>query len=222
MSEKSEYIQQKLKVLPELPGVYQFLDKEGNIIYVGKAKKLNKRVASYFVKKHDSGKTRILVSKIADINHIVVETETDALLLENNLIKKYQPRYNVLLKDDGSLALTDYGVEKNLLIDIGCLDEDEIYCTPYYVSPERVTGNCCTQASDIYSLGIIFYEMLTGEKPFDSTSLVDLMKMHILSPVPTLPSNLASYQVFLEKLLAKCPDHRFADINAVLTSLQRI
>ncbi len=102
MLKKQEHIQQKIKVLPELPGVYQFLDKEGNIIYVGKAKKLNKRVASYFVKNHDSGKTRILVSKIADINHIVVETETDALLLENNLIKKYQPRYNVLLKDDKS------------------------------------------------------------------------------------------------------------------------
>ncbi|MCF6242572.1 MAG: excinuclease ABC subunit UvrC [Bacteroidales bacterium] len=102
MNKKSDYIRQKLKVLPELPGVYQFLDKAGNIIYVGKAKKLNKRVASYFIKQHDSGKTRILVSKVADIHHIVVETETDALLLENNLIKKYQPRYNVLLKDDKS------------------------------------------------------------------------------------------------------------------------
>ncbi len=102
MSKKSEYIQQKLKVLPAQPGVYQFLDKEGNVIYVGKAKKINKRVASYFVKNHESGKTRLLISKIADIRHIVVETETDALLLENNLIKKYQPRYNVLLKDDKS------------------------------------------------------------------------------------------------------------------------
>ena len=102
MALKSDKIQQKLKVLPDKPGVYQFLDKEGKVIYVGKAKKLNKRVASYFSKNHEYGKTRILVSKIADIRHIVVETETDALLLENNLIKKYQPRYNVLLKDDKS------------------------------------------------------------------------------------------------------------------------
>ncbi|WP_194767292.1 excinuclease ABC subunit UvrC [Tamlana sp. I1] len=92
----------QLKTLPSQPGVYQYYDKEGTIIYVGKAKNLKKRVTSYFTKNHDSGKTRVLVRKIADIKHIVVDTETDALLLENNLIKKYQPRYNVLLKDDKS------------------------------------------------------------------------------------------------------------------------
>ncbi|KAB1069820.1 excinuclease ABC subunit UvrC [Tamlana haliotis] len=92
----------QLKTLPNQPGVYQYYDKEGKIIYVGKAKNLKKRVSSYFNKTHDSGKTRVLVSKIVDIKHIVVDTETDALLLENNLIKKYQPRYNVLLKDDKS------------------------------------------------------------------------------------------------------------------------
>ncbi|WNH13792.1 excinuclease ABC subunit UvrC [Thalassobellus suaedae] len=92
----------QLKTLPNQPGVYQYYDKEGTIIYVGKAKNLKKRVSSYFTKTHDNGKTRVLVKKIADIKHIVVDTETDALLLENNLIKKYQPRYNVMLKDDKS------------------------------------------------------------------------------------------------------------------------
>ncbi|XLS28931.1 excinuclease ABC subunit UvrC [Flavobacteriaceae bacterium M23B6Z8] len=92
----------KLQTLPESPGVYQFYDKEDHILYVGKAKNLKKRVSSYFQKNHDSGKTRVLVKKIARINHIVVPSETDALLLENNLIKKYKPRYNVLLKDDKS------------------------------------------------------------------------------------------------------------------------
>ena len=92
----------QLKTLPNQPGVYQYYDKEGVIIYVGKAKNLKKRVSSYFTKKHEYGKTKVLVKKIADIKHIVVDTETDALLLENNLIKKYQPRYNVLLKDDKS------------------------------------------------------------------------------------------------------------------------
>ncbi len=92
----------KLKTIPESAGVYQYLDKEGTIIYVGKAKNLKKRVSSYFTKNHDSGKTRVLVKRIADIKFIVVETETDALLLENNLIKKHKPRYNVLLKDDKS------------------------------------------------------------------------------------------------------------------------
>ena len=92
----------QIKTLPESPGVYQYFDKNQVIIYVGKAKNLKKRVSSYFTKNHDSGKTRVLVKKIESIKHIVVHTETDALLLENNLIKKYKPRYNVLLKDDKS------------------------------------------------------------------------------------------------------------------------
>lgn len=90
----------KLKVLPNKAGVYQYYDKSGTIIYVGKAKDLKKRVASYFNKKLDSGKTRVLVRQIEDIKYIVVDTELDALLLENNLIKKYQPKYNIQLKDD--------------------------------------------------------------------------------------------------------------------------
>tara|TARA_R110002073_G_scaffold40547_6_gene115431 strand:- start:94381 stop:96174 length:1794 start_codon:yes stop_codon:yes gene_type:complete len=95
-----EALEIQLKTLPNQPGVYQYFDKDNIILYVGKAKNLKKRVASYFTKNHEYGKTKVLVKKIASIKHIVVETETDALLLENNLIKKYQPRYNVLLKDD--------------------------------------------------------------------------------------------------------------------------
>lgn len=90
-----------IKTLPNKPGIYQYYDKDGKILYVGKAKELKKRVASYFNKEASvSGKIRVLVNKIAEIRHVVVDTELDALLLENNLIKKYQPRYNVLLKDD--------------------------------------------------------------------------------------------------------------------------
>jgi excinuclease ABC subunit C len=92
----------QLTSLPTSPGVYQFYDLEGTILYVGKAKNLKKRVSSYFTKNHEYGKTRVLVKKIETIKHIVVPTESDALLLENNLIKKYRPRYNVLLKDDKS------------------------------------------------------------------------------------------------------------------------
>lgn len=95
-------VELSLRSLPEMPGVYQFYDKNRKILYVGKAKDLKKRVSSYFTKAHVNGKTRVLVKKIAHIEHIVVNTEADALLLENNLIKKYQPRYNVLLKDDKS------------------------------------------------------------------------------------------------------------------------
>lgn len=97
---KEDYLKSLIEVLPHKPGVYQYFDTSGKILYVGKAKNLRKRVASYFNKNHDHGKTTILVRKIADIKHIVVDCEEDALLLENNLIKKYQPRYNVLLKDD--------------------------------------------------------------------------------------------------------------------------
>lgn len=86
--------------LPEKPGIYQYFDKHGKIIYIGKAKNLKKRVSSYFTKKHEYGKLLYLVHSIVDIKYIVVSTELDALLLENNLIKKYQPRYNVALKDD--------------------------------------------------------------------------------------------------------------------------
>ncbi len=90
----------QVQLLPHSPGVYQYYDKEGKLLYVGKAKNLKKRVSSYFTKIHENAKTRVLVKKIDSIQHIVVATETDALLLENNLIKKHQPRYNVLLKDD--------------------------------------------------------------------------------------------------------------------------
>ncbi len=92
----------QLSTLPDGPGVYQFYDSDGKILYVGKAKNLKKRVSSYFTKNHEYGKTRVMAKKIALIKHIVVPTESDALLLENNLIKEYLPRYNVLLKDDKS------------------------------------------------------------------------------------------------------------------------
>ncbi|MGB2760729.1 MAG: GIY-YIG nuclease family protein, partial [Maribacter stanieri] len=92
----------QLSALPTGPGVYQFYDSNDSILYVGKAKNLKKRVSSYFNKNHEYGKTRVLVKKIRAIKHIVVPTESDALLLENNLIKELRPRYNVLLKDDKS------------------------------------------------------------------------------------------------------------------------
>jgi excinuclease ABC subunit C len=96
----SSSLELQIQTLPDKPGVYQYYDKEGKILYVGKAKNLKKRVSSYFNKVHDTAKTNVLVKKIVTIKHIVVPTETDALLLENNLIKKLQPRYNVLLRDD--------------------------------------------------------------------------------------------------------------------------
>ncbi|MGE5428982.1 MAG: excinuclease ABC subunit UvrC [Methylococcaceae bacterium] len=96
----AEYLKSLVAVLPDQPGIYQYFDQTGKIIYVGKAKNLKKRVSQYFQKNLHNRKTELLVRSITDIKHMVVETEQDALLLENNLIKKYQPRYNIRLKDD--------------------------------------------------------------------------------------------------------------------------
>ena len=101
LKDDKQRLSNTLKILPECPGVYQYFDEEGTVIYVGKAKVLKRRVSQYF-DKDISGKTKVLVSKIADVKTIVVNSEVDALLLENNLIKKYQPRYNIRLKDDKS------------------------------------------------------------------------------------------------------------------------
>ena len=96
----NEHIQLILRSLPEKPGVYRFYDDKGVVIYVGKAKRLKRRVSSYFNKDHDSAKVRMLVTKIRDIETVVVDSEWDALLLENSMIKQFKPRYNILLKDD--------------------------------------------------------------------------------------------------------------------------
>ncbi len=100
LSDFPENIQTTIRVIPDSPGIYQYYDVEKKLLYIGKAKNLKKRVSSYFNKEHDSNRLRIMVSKIRDIHYIVVKTELDALLLENNLIKKHQPRYNINLRDD--------------------------------------------------------------------------------------------------------------------------
>lgn len=97
---KSEYLREKIAILPDTPGVYTYYDAEGTVIYVGKAKNLKRRVSSYFNRTHDSLRTNLLVRAIADMSYIVVPTEQDALNLEASMIKEHQPRYNVLLKDD--------------------------------------------------------------------------------------------------------------------------
>src|SRR5829696_4870917 len=96
----SEYLKNIIKTLPDAPGVYQYFDAGNTLLYVGKAKNLKKRVSSYFMKEHDSSRLRMLVNKIADIKTVKVNTELDALLLENNLIKNLKPRYNINLRDD--------------------------------------------------------------------------------------------------------------------------
>ncbi|HYG52026.1 MAG TPA: GIY-YIG nuclease family protein, partial [Flavobacteriales bacterium] len=100
MSNFSEHIRERLVSLPDSPGIYRYYDESGAVLYIGKAKNLKKRVSSYFTKSHDSARLTMLVRKIHDIQYIVVRTEFDALILENNLIKEYRPKYNINLKDD--------------------------------------------------------------------------------------------------------------------------
>lgn len=99
---KSSRLKEKIAILPDTPGVYMYYDAEGTVIYVGKAKNLKRRVSSYFNRTHESLRTNLLVRAIADMSYVVVPTEQDALNLKNSMIKEYQPRYNVLLKDDKS------------------------------------------------------------------------------------------------------------------------
>ncbi len=110
---------------------------------------------------------------------------------------------NIMLRDDGSLALNDYGTATSLLVKAGFMTEEEIYCTPSYVSPERALDRPSGVTSDIYSLGIIFYELLMGDKPFHGSSSMELMMQHVLAPIPTFPAEYADYQSLLDKMLAK-------------------
>ena len=102
---KNKNISIQLQVLPETPGVYQFYNQKNEVLYIGKAKNIKKRVNSYFTKNHDNNRTKLLVKNIFSVKHVVVEAETDALLVHNNLRNEYTPRYNVLLKDATTSSL---------------------------------------------------------------------------------------------------------------------
>ena len=148
----SDYLKGIVLNLPESPGVYQYLNTEGTIIYVGKAKNLKRRVSSYFNREHEPGKTRVLVSKIADIRYIVVNTEEDALLLENNLIKKYKPRYNVLLKDDKNLTPVPSAYRTNTFHAYS--RHEESYATALRTMVRTATYRPCMRCSTLSSIYI--------------------------------------------------------------------
>ena len=131
---------------------------------------------------------------------------------KSGLIHRNLKIANILMRDDGSLALTDYGVSNRILLDSGYLLEQELYCSPHYVSPEQISGDACTKASDIYSLGVIFYELLTGGKPYSAQESYALMMHHVMAPVPLLPPELSQFQDLINKMMAKNPDDRFSSV----------
>ena len=155
----SKTIDIRLKTLPDTPGVYQFFDIKGKVIYIGKAKNISKRVRSYFHNKHAQKRTDVLVKKIHDIKHIIVNTETDALLLENNLIKKYQPKYNVLLKDDKSYPWICIKNERfpRIISTRRFIDDGSEYFGPY--SSVKVVSTIINLIKSIYPIRLENYNL---------------------------------------------------------------
>lgn len=126
---------------------------------------------------------------------------------------------NVMFRDNNEVVLVDCGIETEWLIGTGFIEPGEVYCTPNYVSPEGAGGEPCDVPGEIYSLGVIFYELLTGHKPYVAGSMIELMKMHALAPIPELQGEAAIYQKALNKLLAKHPDDRYISVDDLLDDL---
>ncbi|MDJ0760395.1 MAG: serine/threonine-protein kinase [Woeseiaceae bacterium] len=118
---------------------------------------------------------------------------------------------NVMLRDDGSVALIDFGLAKRMRLKLALTDSGEIFGTPYYMSPEQGHGNDIDERSDIYSLGVIFYEMLTGHKPYESDSAMGIIYKHAQAPVPLLPTRFARYQMVINMMMAKKPHDRISN-----------
>jgi serine/threonine protein kinase len=129
---------------------------------------------------------------------------------------------NVMLRDDGSIALIDFGLAKRMRLEQEMTDSGEIFGTPYYMSPEQGHADDVDARSDIYSLGVLFYEMLSGEKPFRAANAMGIIYKHSHAPIPVLPSRLERHQYLLDRLLAKSPDDRVQSADEVVEWLQRI
>ncbi|PIE00542.1 MAG: hypothetical protein CSA79_03570 [Thiothrix nivea] len=141
------------------------------------------------------------------------------ILHEADLLHRDLKSSNILMREDDSPALLDLGIETHLLVESGFLRENEIYGTPFYISPERIIGEPATVQSDLYALGILFYEILMGEKPVQGRDLGEILYGHLFNPLPQLPEKFAVYQPLLSKLLLKSPESRLNSAREVLAML---
>lgn len=129
---------------------------------------------------------------------------------------------NIIIRADNQPVLLDFGLDGQLLREAGALGESEIYGTPYYVSPELIMGDPLDHQADLYALGILFYEMLTGQKPYQGGSLDLILRKHMLAPIPKLPDSLVLFQPLLQKLMAKIPESRFPSAQQMLQALDEV
>lgn len=146
-------------------------------------------------------------------------TEALGIIHALGLLHRDLKASNIVMRADTTPVLLDYGIESGVMLSSGFLQEDQIYCTPFYVSPERVIGEPATVQSDLYALGILLYEMLVGEKPYTGSNLGEVLQKQLFDPLPQLPENLTAYQPLLNTLLAKLPEQRPASVEAVLAWL---
>lgn len=144
------------------------------------------------------------------------------IIHEAGLLHRDLKSSNILMREDDSPALLDLGIETHLLVESGFLREDEIYGTPFYISPERIIGEPASVQSDLYSLGILFYEILSGEKPVQGQSLGEILQGHMFGPLPQLPEKFANYQPLLSKLLLKSPESRLNSARDALIMLDEL
>jgi serine/threonine protein kinase len=129
---------------------------------------------------------------------------------------------NLMLREEGVLVLTDFGVAKRLDGSAGQTLHGEILGTPYYLSPEQAQGDAVTTRTDLYSLGVIFYEMLTGRRPYAGGTILEILSQHVSAPVPRLPAQLADYQTLVDGMLAKRIEDRFESADAVLAEIDAV
>ncbi|OGA02751.1 MAG: hypothetical protein A3H35_14290 [Betaproteobacteria bacterium RIFCSPLOWO2_02_FULL_62_17] len=129
---------------------------------------------------------------------------------------------NIMVRDDGTMAIADFGIAKKLQDAAEQTRHGELFGTPYYLAPELIEGQPASERSDLYSLGVIFYEMLTGRKPFEAEAISELVAQHLRAPIPRLPAKVADCQPMLDRLLAKNPGGRYPDADALLAAIDEL